>query len=386
MADVSPLALYVHFPWCVAKCPYCDFNSHSLRGEMPADEYVDALLLDLASSMEHVCGRPLESVFLGGGTPSLFTPCQIARLLAGVADRLELIEGAEITLEANPGAVEHGAFSGYLEAGVNRLSLGVQSFSDRLLAALGRIHDASAAATAYREARAAGFTNINLDLMFALPGQTADEAVADVQAAIALGPEHISYYHLTLEPNTVFYARPPRLPDVEQAWDIQEAGHAALAAAGYRQYEVSAWCREPRECRHNLNYWKFGDYLGIGAGAHAKVTRQDGRVIREKRAAHPREYLHCISTGRPPGEQSLVADHDLAFEFALNALRLRGGFSAAEFTARTGLAPRWLLAGVEEALEKQLLSEVSPGCWRATELGWRFLDDLQAIFLPRNRP
>jgi putative oxygen-independent coproporphyrinogen III oxidase len=299
MQESLPLSLYVHFPWCVAKCPYCDFNSHSVKGELPAREYVDALIAELEVAAAVLEDRCVSSVFLGGGTPSLFPPEEIARLMATAGRYLQLAPDTEVTMEANPGAVEHGAFSGYRQAGVNRLSLGVQSFNDAKLRSLGRIHDSEAAAHAFREARTAGFTNINLDLMYALPDQTPAEALADVSAALALAPEHISYYHLTLEPNTIFYSRPPRLPDQDAAWEIQARAAEMLSSAGYANYEVSAWARQEQMCRHNLNYWQFGDYLGIGAGAHGKLTSRTGRVAREKRAAHPRVYAQrAASQGR----------------------------------------------------------------------------------------
>ena len=381
MLEQPPLGLYVHFPWCVAKCPYCDFNSHSLSGELPAVAYVDVLLADMERAAESLAGREISSVFLGGGTPSLFPPEQIERLLDRVRACLTLAADAEITMEANPGAIEHSAFRGYREAGVNRLSLGVQSFDDEKLRKLGRIHDSDAARNAYAEARDAGFANINLDLMYALPGQTLNDALADVREALRLAPEHLSYYHLTLEPNTVFYSRPPALPDDETAWQIQDAAAALIAAAGFDNYEVSAWARESA-CRHNLNYWQFGDYLGLGAGAHGKLTTPDGAVFRERRAAHPREYMRELQAGRVPLTRAPVAGPDLLFEFMLNALRLREGFSTEQFERRTGLAAGELQPFIKKAHEKQLLTELQAGVWRPSERGWRFLDDLQGLFLP----
>ena len=382
MQPLPPLSLYIHFPWCIAKCPYCDFNSHSLRGELPAREYVDALLTDLGLVDKSLLARPLVSIFMGGGTPSLFPPDEMARLLRGIAEQFEYGPATEITMEANPGAVEHAAFSDYRAAGINRLSLGVQSFSDAKLRLLGRIHDSSVAHKAFAEARAAGFTNINLDLMFALPEQSLVEAIADIDTALTLGAEHLSYYHLTLEPNTVFYNQPPALPDSELAWDIQETGAEKLAAAGYRNYEVSAWGQSGRECQHNLNYWGYGDYLGLGAGAHGKLTDTNGRVMRAKRTAHPREYLYRLQSGVSPVTHTTVVDQDLVFEFMLNALRLKAGFTLADFECRTGLSASCLQRGLEEAIQKQLLTELARGCFRPSERGWRFLDDLQGIFLP----
>lgn len=376
-----PLGLYLHFPWCVAKCPYCDFNSHSLQGDLPAATYVDALLAELRRQPRALAERPVVSVFLGGGTPSLFPPAEIARLLDGVRAHLRLDAAAEVTLEANPGAIEHGAFAGYRAAGVNRLSLGVQSFSDAILTRLGRVHDGAAAVAAYREARAAGFDNINLDLMYALPGQSLALASADAETAIALGPEHISHYHLTLEPNTVFFSRPPTgLPDDDAAVDIQQRCAKLFAAAGYRNYEVSAWSRTGRECRHNLNYWTFGDYLGIGAGAHGKLSAGDS-VQRTVSVAHPREFMRRATEGTATATHT-VAAADLRFEFMLNVLRLRDGVALASFASRTGLDPADLLPQLMQASELGLLDDPGDGRIRASRHGWRFLDDLQAFFLP----
>jgi len=382
MQQLPPLSLYIHFPWCVAKCPYCDFNSHSLRGDLPAREYVDALLVDLGLVDKSLFERPLVSIFMGGGTPSLFPPDEMARLLREVAGRFDFDSSIEITMEANPGAIEHAAFDGYRMAGINRLSLGVQSFSDSKLRSLGRIHDSSAVHKAYADARAAGFNNINLDLMFALPEQSLAEALADIDAALELDAEHLSYYHLTLEPNTVFYNQPPALPDSELAWDIQQAGAKKLFAAGFGNYEVSAWAQSGRECQHNLNYWRYGDYLGLGAGAHSKLSRTDGLVTRETRSAHPREYLRRLQSEDSPAICTNVGDRDRVFEFMLNALRLKDGFALTDFENRTGLPAHYLEAGLEEAMQKQLLIELPQGHLRPSERGWHFLDDLQGIFLP----
>jgi putative oxygen-independent coproporphyrinogen III oxidase len=381
MTALPPLSLYIHFPWCVAKCPYCDFNSHSLQGELPAADYITALLADLDAAARVLAGRKLVSVFMGGGTPSLFPPPAIGRLLAVVRDYFELLPGAEVTMEANPGAVEHGAFAGYREAGVNRLSLGVQSFADAKLKSLGRIHDAAAAYGAYADARGAGFDNINLDLMYALPGQTLQEARVDIEEAIALQPEHISYYHLTLEANTVFYARPPALPDEDLAWDIQQQAMELLGTAGFENYEVSAWGRSGRQCQHNLNYWRYGDYLGLGAGAHSKITSANGSVVRENRSAHPRDYLRRVHVQQATSRQDVDAANKL-FEFMLNNLRLRAGFTRSDFERATGLPASLLAEGLNEALAKGLLSEKPGGLLQPTSLGWQFLDNLQSIFLP----
>lgn len=380
-----PLSLYVHFPWCVAKCPYCDFNSHGLQGELNAAEYVDALIHDLGAAASTLAGRSVVSVFLGGGTPSLFPPEEIGRLMSAAQSFLQLTPDAEVTMEANPGAVEHAAFSAYRDAGINRLSIGVQSFDNEKLRLLGRIHDSDAAHNAFGEARAAGFTNINLDLMYALPEQSPEQAMADVITAVQLAPEHLSYYHLTLEPNTIFYSRPPRLPDDDTAWEIQTAAAQMIADAGFVNYEVSAWARDERLCRHNLNYWQFGDYLGIGCGAHGKLTSGPGSVVREKRTTHPRDYLRRVNSRQTVVTRGDVGPDDLLFEFMLNALRLRGGFTLDMFEQRTGLSAEVLLPLLNDAAAKQLLVEGPAACWRASPRGWRFLDDLQGMFLPDSR-
>lgn len=346
-----PLALYVHWPWCVQKCPYCDFNSHVLRA-VDEEAYVRALLDDWRAQLPWVQGREIVSVFFGGGTPSLARPEWIARLLSQVADDVTLAQRCEITLEANPGTADAAHFAGYRAAGVNRLSLGVQSFDDGLLSAIGRIHDGAQALAAVALARVAGFDNINLDLMVGLPGQNEALAVADVRQALALAPEHVSHYQLTLEPNTPFYARPPvNLPDDDLADVLQLAGHAVLAEAGFGRYEVSAWARDPGcESRHNRNYWQFGDYVGLGAGAHGKLTLPEG-VIRTSHAKSPGRYVADVQAGRGPFVTE-VAPAQLPFEFLLNALRLREGVASELFVARTGLPlsalePQWSRALAE---------------------------------------
>jgi putative oxygen-independent coproporphyrinogen III oxidase len=374
-----PLSLYVHFPWCVKKCPYCDFNSHALRGSIPEDAYVDALLSDLDWELADAAeSRPLVSIFMGGGTPSLFSGHAIARLLDGLRRRLDCAADIEITLEANPGTAEAGHFRDYRAAGVNRLSMGFQSLDDAQLRRLGRVHGAAEARRAYALARAAGFDNINLDLMFALPEQTLEQADADIGALIALAPEHISYYQLTLEPNTAFALQPPPLPDGDLAWEMQAAGQARLAAAGYMQYEVSAYARAGRTSRHNLNYWRFGDYLGVGAGAHQKRSA-GGKIERRARHKHPQAYLERAGRADAVQERREVVMGDRAFEYVLNALRLREGFSRTEFSERCG--PASLLdAGLEEARRQGLIEE-SGGRVRASELGWRHLNRLVGFFL-----
>ncbi|MES2683425.1 MAG: radical SAM family heme chaperone HemW [Pseudomonadota bacterium] len=346
-----PLALYIHIPWCAKKCPYCDFNSHAVKAPIPEAEYVAALLRDLDHELRDAPEqRRLTSIFFGGGTPSLFSGAAIGRILDGVAARLAFAADIEITLEANPGTAEAGHFKGYRDAGVNRLSMGVQSLDDRQLRALGRIHGADEARAAVAMARAAGFDNLNLDLMFALPSQTVAEAAQDLCALIALAPQHISYYHLTLEPNTAFAARPPPLPDSDSAYEMLEAGQQQLAAAGYAQYETSAYAQPGRSAQHNLNYWRFGDYLGIGAGAHGKRTFAD-RVERRARHKHPKTFMETAGSAESLQELRTVAGEELAFEYCLNALRLHEGFARADFEARTGL-PFSLL---EPRLEKQRL-------------------------------
>jgi len=381
-----PLSLYVHMPWCVKKCPYCDFNSHGLRSEPPPyADYIDHLLADLdadradfASALEH---REVISIFFGGGTPSLFAPELIARLLDGVRERLPLRADAEITLETNPGTVEHGRFDGYLAAGVNRISFGVQSFDDDKLKRLGRIHSASEAEAAVKSAQDAGYANINLDLMYALPQQTLDGALADVEHAVALAPTHISHYQLTLEPNTAFAANPPPLPDDDHAWAMQEACEARLAAAGYGQYEISAYAQPGRRCMHNLNYWQFGDYLGIGAGAHGKLSdATSDQVHRRWKTRHPRAYLEANGGPARIGGDNVVGAAELPFEYMLNALRLVDGVPMAAFAERTGLPPERIAAALAAARQRNWLHD-DPQRLHTTALGQRFLNDVIGIFL-----
>jgi putative oxygen-independent coproporphyrinogen III oxidase len=379
---LPPLSLYIHFPWCVRKCPYCDFNSHAVRGEIPEEQYVDALLADLEQDLPRIWGRPVRTIFLGGGTPSLFSPEAIERLLAGVRARVVLLPECEITLEANPGTVETERFRGYQAAGVNRLSIGVQSFQPEQLKNLGRIHGRDEALAAAQAARSAGFDNFNLDLMFGLPQQTPDEALTDLRTALTLHPTHLSVYQLTLEPNTLFHAHPPELPDDDVLAAMQDALQTELAGAGFAQYEVSAYAASDRRCRHNLNYWQFGDYLGIGAGAHAKITHAEG-ITRLWKVKQPRDYLAKVETPGVLGGEQQLRQEDVAFEFMLNALRLTEGFPAALFTERTGLP----LATIEPALAQagaRGLVEHYAGTLRATSLGRRFLNDLIGLFLPES--
>ena len=379
-----PLSLYIHIPWCVKKCPYCDFNSHAQNGALPIDDYIAALLSDLdrdLAEFAHARQRPLHSIFFGGGTPSLFAPDAIARILDGVGARLDLSRDAEVTLETNPGTVEHGRFDGYLGAGVNRISFGVQSFDDDKLRRLGRIHSAREAERAIKSAQDAGYANLNLDLMYALPEQTLEGALNDIDRAITLAPAHISHYQLTLEPNTLFAAKPPPLPDVDAAWDMQEACQTKLADAGFAQYEVSAYAREDHRCAHNVNYWTFGDYLGIGAGAHGKITEAGGRVVRSTKVKLPRSYLDRAVRGEAFGTFDDVAADQLPFEFMLNALRLNEGIALDTFEARTGLSRRDIARPLAEARERGWL-EADANALRPSESGRRFLNDLIALFLP----
>jgi oxygen-independent coproporphyrinogen-3 oxidase len=377
-----PLSLYVHLPWCVRKCPYCDFNSHTAGDSAPRERYLRALIADIGAEAVHANGRELVSVFLGGGTPSLFTPDEIALLLDAVGERFSLAADIEITMEANPGTVECGDPDGYRAAGVNRLSIGAQSFSKKSLALLGRIHSVDDIARSLQEANAAGFDSINLDLMYGLPQQGVDEALADIESALALQPQHLSWYQLTLEPNTVFHARPPEgLPDEERLADIQDNGQAMLKECGFDQYEVSAWSRDGQQCRHNLNYWSFGDYLAAGAGAHGKLTDADG-VHRYTKPANPLSYMQAIESGESSPLPPSLSEPELLFEFMLNALRLYSGFDEALFEERTGLPAERLADAAKAALARGLIDRPGPSQWRPTALGRRFLNDLQAEFLP----
>jgi len=380
MIGESSLALYVHMPWCVRKCPYCDFNSHQLKSAAPDRSYVDALIRDLDLELPSVSGRRIDTVFFGGGTPSLFQPEDFSRLLRAFRQRIAFAQDVEITLEANPGTIERGRFAGYRDAGINRVSLGAQTFAPRALEALGRIHSADDTHRAVAELRAAKLDDFNLDLMYALPQQTPEEALEDVRIACALEPVHISYYQLTLEPGTVFHARPPQLPDEDAAWRIQTAGQKLLADAGYVQYEVSAYARPGKRCRHNLNYWLFGDYLGIGAGAHGKLSVElPQRILRTVKPKQPREYLEQIRRA-DSGESSPIAAADLPFEFMLNALRLNEGFTVRDFRRRTGLEMASVERKLAEGEARGLLVRRADG-WHPSELGRRFLNDLQVSFL-----
>jgi len=376
-----PLSLYIHLPWCVRKCPYCDFNSHKAGDAAPKERYIKALLSDLAAEAGRAGNRPVETVFLGGGTPSLFTPSEIQKLLKGVRALFPLGETAEVTMEANPGTVECGSPTGYRDAGVNRLSIGAQSFDDELLSKLGRIHSSADITRAVREAQDSGFENINIDLMHGLPDQTVELALADLRSAIELEPAHISWYQLTLEPNTVFYARPPaNLPDDDLACEIQDQGQALLAEQGYEQYEVSAYARNGQHCQHNLNYWLFGDYLAAGAGAHGKLTSAAG-VHRYQKPANPLQYMIAQEAAATETGLMVLSRADLMLEFMLNALRLNDGFAEELFVARTGLPISELERATAEVRQKGLLERNEEGIWRPTDLGRRFLNDLQSEFI-----
>jgi len=383
---LPPLSLYVHVPWCVRKCPYCDFNSHELREELPETEYIDALLADLEQDLPGIWGRSVVSVFIGGGTPSLLSAEAIDRLLSGLRARLMLPPDAEITLEANPGTVEQGRFAEYRAAGINRLSIGVQSFNDERLERIGRIHGRAEAIRAAESAHAAGYDDFNLDLMFALPGQDLAEAEQDVRTAIDLEPTHVSHYQLTLEPNTLFAHRPPTLPDEDSAWQMQTACQDILAGRGYTQYEVSAYARTGHRCRHNLNYWRFGDYLGIGAGAHAKVSdAQHQRIVRTSKVRHPRDYVQRAFDDRRIDTERTLSRADASLEFMLNALRLREGFETELFAAHTGLPIRAVEAPLAEA-ERRGWVEWNLTRIRPTDEGQRLLNDLLGLFLPEGEP
>ena len=377
-----PVSLYVHFPWCVRKCPYCDFNSHQLHGSLPEVNYLEAILDDLDRDCERFDPAEIISVFIGGGTPSLFSPDALDRLINAIARRGLINRQTEITLEANPGTVDVGRFRGFREAGVNRISIGVQSFNNTLLHRLGRIHDSATASLAIERAREVGFGEINVDLMFGLPGQSVAQGIDDIECALRLKPDHISYYQLTLEPNTLFHRFPPELPDEDSVDRLYEESSQRLVAAGFRRYEVSAWAREEAICRHNLNYWQFGDYLGIGAGAHAKVTTPDRKTVtRIVKHKHPTAYMGALEDSSYIMSSRTSSVEDRIFEFMLNALRLRGGVSWELFESRTGLGREIVKGVVDRASERGLLCADS---LIPTELGERFLDDLVGFFVPSN--
>ncbi|TAK76328.1 MAG: radical SAM family heme chaperone HemW [Gammaproteobacteria bacterium] len=374
-----PLSLYVHLPWCVRKCPYCDFNSHEMKQGLPETAYVNTLLQELEQYLPQIQHRPLVSIFFGGGTPSLFSAQAIEQILTGVAKRMIFSPTIEITLEANPGTAEQARFHDFRQAGINRLSLGIQSLQDDKLKALGRIHNTDTAIQAITMAQKAGFTNFNIDLMYGLPQQTIDDAIHDLELALSFQPTHLSWYQLTIEPNTFFHHQPPALPIDDTIWEMQQAGQTLLQHMGFTHYEVSAYAQPGKTCLHNRNYWEFGDYLGIGAGAHSKLTdEKTGSVTRFAQVKHPTTYLD--STKRLPLTSKILAEEDLVFEFMLNALRLTRGVPALLFTQRTGLS----LARVEKLLAQAKhrgLLLPDPTHFRPSERGRRFLNDLVGIFL-----
>jgi len=378
--QLPPLSLYIHIPWCIQKCPYCDFNSRALKGDLKEDAYIDALLADLDNELFQVHSRTLHSIFIGGGTPSLFSGSAIERLLTGVRQRVVCPSDIEITLEANPGTLEAGHFEAYREAGVNRLSIGIQSFDAGCLQRLGRIHGPDEAIAAFHAARRAGFERINLDLMFGLPGQDLALAQLDLKRAVELQPEHISYYQLTLEPDTPFYHSPPTLPLEDDLWKVQQQGQALLSAHNYCQYEISAYAQPGERCRHNLNYWTFGDYLGIGAGAHGKSTHSDGAITRRWKLPDPTAYLAAAGSDNALSGQKTLDSSEVTLEFMMNALRLHQGFSQDLYEQRTGLPFATIAATVENTIQGGLL-EYYEDKFRPTSLGKRFLNNLLEKFL-----
>lgn len=377
-----PLSLYVHMPWCVRKCPYCDFNSHAVKESLPAEEYIQALIADLEQELHQVWGRPVQSIYFGGGTPSLFSAGQVETFLDAARARLNLRPDVEITLEANPGTIERDSFPAYADAGINRVSLGVQSFDDKLLKAIGRIHGRREIEQSLQSLKSSGISNFNIDLMFALPGQGFAQSRSDVELAIEAGPAHISFYQLSIEPNTAFAASPPSLPEEDEAWEIQQAGLDLLEANGYGQYEISAFAQADRQSRHNMNYWRYGDFLAVGAGAHGKITTAaDGRVQRYAKHRHPRRYLQAHETGDWRAETRVLNEDELVFEFFLNQLRLKQGVNIGDFSARTGVSWDAVEGRVQKAVAKGLL-EVRTERIIPTALGWRFVNDIQQMFLP----
>jgi putative oxygen-independent coproporphyrinogen III oxidase len=375
--QLPPLSLYIHVPWCVKKCPYCDFNSHEATSEIPEKAYLEALLKDFSLDVPYAQGRALTSIFIGGGTPSLMSSDFYQQLLSNIRAQIPFHNDIEITLEANPGTTEAGRFEGYREAGINRLSLGIQSFDDQQLNTLGRIHSAAQATRAVQLAREAGFDNFNIDLMFGLPGQSASQAANDLKQAFALSPSHISWYQLTIEQNTAFYSSPPTLPDDERLWDIQKEGAALLSANGYEQYEVSAYAKNGQQARHNVNYWQFGDYIGVGAGAHSKISDPDsGRLLRYRKSRLPKDYLKPRPLYRV-GEE-LILEEDLPFEYLMNILRLKYGQKQEHFTIRTGLPLSALQPQLDECIDQGLMEK---NRLQLTDKGFLFLNDVLAKFV-----
>lgn len=382
--QLPPLALYIHIPWCVQKCPYCDFNSHESRSGFSEKNYVEALLADLENDLPLVWGRKVSTIFIGGGTPSIFSAEAIDDLLAGVRARIPLSPRAEITMEANPGTIDNERLPGFREAGVNRLSIGVQSFNDTHLKTLGRIHNAAKAIKAIEAAKKAKFERINIDLMFALPQQTLKQARQDLETAIELDPSHISYYELTLEPNTAFYNNPPALPESDEAWEIFEQGYNLLEKSGFKRYEISAYAKTNEECRHNINYWQFGDYLGIGAGAHAKITDASQQAItRYTKKRNPKDFLAAHEDRDFISSKTILDKEHLVFEFLLNALRLTGGFTLDTYEKTTGLPGDTLLHALEKSISQQLIVfHQETGSLKPTDKGINFLNNILEPLLP----
>lgn len=377
-----PLSLYVHMPWCVRKCPYCDFNSHAAPEKLPEDEYLKALVADLEQDLPLVWGRPVQSIYFGGGTPSLFSADRIASFLSDVRARLDLRPDVEVTLEANPGTIEHDSFTAYAQAGINRVSLGVQSFDNELLESIGRIHGRREIEQSLLSLCSSGISNFNIDLMYGLPGQSPAQSKRDIELAVSAGPAHISFYQLTIEPNTAFAASPPRLPVDDVAWSMQQAGLEMLEANSYRQYEISAFAKPGKQSRHNKNYWQFGDFLAIGAGSHGKITTASDRQIqRFAKHRHPKCYLQGLKSGDWRAETRVLSDAELVFEFFLNQLRLRDGLAMDDFSARTGLPWSVVESRVHQAMNRGLL-EICDRHIKPTTLGWKFVNDIQQIFLP----
>ncbi len=370
-----PLSLYVHIPWCVKKCPYCDFNSHEARTDLNEERYINALLRDLESELPNIWGRPIESIFIGGGTPSLFSSDSIDKLLQGLRERLPIKPNTEITLEANPGTFEQEKFGAFYDSGINRLSIGVQSFSNTKLKSLGRIHGAEEALNAADIATKAGFKNFNIDLMFGLPKQTIDQALNDLQQAIEKKPTHISWYQLTIEENTLFYHSPPSVPNGDLLWEMSEKGQELLTKQQYNQYEISAYSNNSNQCKHNINYWEFGDYLGIGAGAHGKLSMPDKTITRHTKYKHPEKYMEMALKGEPRSNEIRLKERDLRFEFMLNAIRLKSGFSKELFENRTFLSINSIEKALTEIIDDDLMTLVN-GHYTTTSKGWAFINNI----------
>ena len=375
-----PLSLYIHIPWCIKKCPYCDFNSHEARNEIPENRYLDALIKDLENELPNIWGRSIESIFIGGGTPSLFSAEGINKLLRSLRERLNIRPNIEITMEANPGTFEQQRFNGFRQAGINRLSIGVQSYNDKHLKALGRLHDSEEALKAAEIVQTAGFENFNLDLMFGLPKQTIDEALDDLKQAIAANPNHISWYQLTIEENTLFHYSPPPIPNDEIIWEIQQQGQLLLEEAGYEQYEVSAYAKKNQRSKHNMNYWQFGDYLGIGAGAHGKITMPDGSITRHTKFRHPEEYMKQALEDKARSSVKPLKKDDITFEFMLNIARLKNGFTAELFEQRTWLGFSEIEEQLKTLIEEGLILK-SDNHYKPSERGYLFVNDVVNRFL-----